>query len=74
MNPVVHSRLQGGTEQDLRMGDHPVIWSNCIGNGRSVYATMGHKAEAFEQPQVKRVLENSINWLSDKGNSCPWTP
>lgn len=54
-----------GKEQDLSMGDHPVVWSNCIGSGRSVYFAMGHKAEAFEQPQVRRPIVNSLEWFMD---------
>jgi len=61
-----------GSERDLRMGDHPVVWSNCVGSGRSVYATMGHRAEAFEQPQVRQILENSLRWLADPAApGCP---
>ncbi|MEZ5502032.1 MAG: ThuA domain-containing protein [Halioglobus sp.] len=52
-----------GNERDLRMGDHPVVWSNCIEQGRSVYTAMGHKAEAFEEPQVRLLLENALSWL-----------
>jgi type 1 glutamine amidotransferase len=64
-----------GAEVDLSMGDHPVVWANCVGEGRSVYATMGHKAEAFQQPQVQRILKNSIQWLgSEERIACPWTP
>tara|TARA_R110000823_G_scaffold210224_13_gene340563 strand:+ start:22166 stop:23056 length:891 start_codon:yes stop_codon:yes gene_type:complete len=53
-----------GKVQDLRMGDHPVVWSNCVGDGHSVYVAMGHRADAFEQPQVNRLLENALEWLS----------
>lgn len=51
------------SRRDLSMGDHPVVWSNCIGEGRSVYAAMGHKAVAFEQPQFLRLLDNALSWL-----------
>lgn len=52
-----------GEPRDLRMGDHPVVWSNCVGDGRSVYAAMGHRADAFAQPQVRAILDNSLAWL-----------
>jgi len=52
-----------GEERDLKMGDHPVVWSNCIGYGRSVYMAMGHRAEAFEQPQVQKLIANSLDWF-----------
>ena len=61
-----------GTEVDLRMGDHPIVWVNCVGKGRTVYATMGHRAEAFEQPQVLQILDNALQWLTGpRGAFCP---
>ncbi|MCB1845238.1 MAG: ThuA domain-containing protein [Halioglobus sp.] len=63
-----------GAERDLRMGDHPVVWANCVGDGHSVYAAMGHRADAFTQPQVARLLENALLWLTgprDSGCELP---
>lgn len=54
-----------GNERDLHMGDHPVVWANCIDKGASVYAAMGHKAEAFEQPEFRRLIANALGWLLD---------
>ena len=50
-------------EVDLRMGDHPVIWSNQVGEGRTVYSALGHQAEGFDNPQHQLLLENAIKWL-----------
>jgi uncharacterized protein len=64
-----------GKERDLHMGDHPVVWINCIGQGRSVYSAMGHKAEAFEQPQVRLLMENALTWLIDHSlEGCSQAP
>jgi len=61
-----------GWERDLRMGDHPVVWANCVLEGRSLYLTMGHGAEAFEQPQVGQLMENALLWLTGPpGTGCP---
>lgn len=61
-----------GSERDLRMGDHPVVWANCVVHGRSLYFAMGHRAEAFEQPQVRRLMENALWWLAGSGDAaCP---
>ena len=61
-----------GKERDLRMGDHPVVWSNCIGSGRSVYAAMGHQAEAFEQVQFRHLIDNALTWLIEPSvEGCP---
>jgi type 1 glutamine amidotransferase len=61
-----------GKERDLRMGDHPVVWSNCIGEGRSVYTAMGHKAEAFERPRFRQLITNALTWLIEAPQEgCP---
>ncbi len=52
-----------GQERDLHMGDHPIVWSNCVGLGRSVYTALGHKSEAFAKPEFRRILENSLLWM-----------
>lgn len=62
-----------GNEVDLSMGDHPVVWTNCVGKGRSLYAAMGHRAEAFEQPQVRALLDNALRWLTSP-QSGPCSP
>jgi type 1 glutamine amidotransferase len=53
-----------GKVRDLSMGDHPVAWSRCIDDGRSLYMAMGHRADAFEHPQIIRLVENGLSWLS----------
>ncbi len=56
-----------GSEVDLRMGDHPVVWINCVGEGRSLYSAMGHQASAFEIPEHQLLLENAIHWAMGRG-------
>jgi type 1 glutamine amidotransferase len=59
-----------GSERDLRMGDHPVIWANQVGQGRSLYSALGHRGEAFDSPQYRRILGNAISWLmAAEGNT-----
>jgi type 1 glutamine amidotransferase len=56
---------------DLRMGDHPMVWSRCIGKGRVVYSAFGHHAAAFENPQQKQLLLNATRWiLRLNGDEC----
>lgn len=59
-----------GIERDLRMGDHPVVWSNCVGEGKTLYSALGHKAEAFEQPQHLQLLSSALAWLLDDDLAC----
>lgn len=55
------------TETDLRMGDHPVVWSNCVGEGRAVYSAMGHRAEAFASANHLQLLTNALSWIMTEG-------
>lgn len=59
-----------GLERDLRMGDHPVVWTNCVGRGKSVYSALGHQKEAFEAPQYRQLLQSALVWLVDSGRAC----
>ncbi len=58
--------------QDLSMGDdHPVIWSHCVGRGRSLYSALGHQAAAYASPEYRRVLEGAIAWAAGlEGGAC----
>ncbi len=56
--------------RDLRMGDHPVAWSHCVGSGRSVYAAMGHRAQSFDNPEFQKLLRNALTWLGDAQRVC----
>ncbi len=61
----------GMMNQDLRMGsDHPLAWTNCIGKGRMFYSAIGHRPETYSQPQHVILLENAIDWASDKRQVC----
>ncbi|MDG2307499.1 MAG: ThuA domain-containing protein [Candidatus Binatia bacterium] len=56
---------------DLRMGeDHPVLWSQCIGEGRSLYSAMGHAASAYEEELYVGVLEGGIAWAAGLEGDC----
>jgi uncharacterized protein len=58
--------------KDLRMGDHPAVWSRCIGKGRVVYSIFGHKAEAFAEGENVTLLDNALTYAIDrKDSSCP---
>ena len=61
-----------GQERDLRMSDHPIAWSNCVGDGRAVYTALGHKAEAYDNPPMRQMLENAISWaIGEAEGGCP---
>ena len=46
----------------VRMGDHPVIWTNPHKAARNVYFQFGHDAELFRQPSFVKLFANAISW------------
>lgn len=66
---------EGMFGKDLRMGDHPAVWSRCIGKGRVIYSIMGHQAEAFAEPEYRELLQGALNWVMRKeGEGCDPAP
>ena len=61
-----------GREQDLRMGDdHPMVWTSCVGRGRTIYAGFGHQAEAYETDTFRALFEGAIAWAARvEGDGC----
>ena len=58
-------------DQDLRMGDHPIVWSHCVGNGRALYSALGHPAEAYAGTNHRRLLEGALAWAAGlEGPAC----
>ena len=51
---------------DIKMGDHPVIWSNEKIKARNIYFQMGHDARLFQSPVFKTMLGNAILWAADR--------
>ena len=57
--------------QDLRMGDHPIAWTRCVGKGRSFYSAIGHRPEVYSEPEHVKLLEQAIVWAGGNGKaSC----
>ena len=49
---------------DLKMGDHPVIWTNEHVKARNIYIFMGHHPELFQNRNFTEIFENSVFWAS----------
>jgi type 1 glutamine amidotransferase len=62
-------RPTGPAGEDLRMGDHPIIWNKCIGNGRSFYSAIGHLPETYSEPHYYQLLEQGIAWAAGAGGT-----
>jgi len=52
--------------RSVKMGDHPVIWTNAGYQARNVYFQFGHKPELFENRAFTTLFLNAIRWASAK--------
>lgn len=50
----------------IKMGDHPVVWTNEHYKARNVYIFMGHHAELFQDPAFTKLFHNAIVWAAHK--------
>lgn len=51
---------------DLKMGDHPVIWTNEHYKARNIYIFMGHHPELLDNQAFTKIFENSIFWATGR--------
>jgi len=51
-------------DTDIKMGDHPVVWTNEHYKARNVYIFMGHSPILFDDPVYKRLFTNAIFWAA----------
>lgn len=49
-----------------KMGDHPLIWYQEMGNTRSFYTVFGHTHEAFQDPKVKEHIGCAVDWTAKR--------
>lgn len=50
----------------VKMGDHPVIWTNEKMKARNIYIFMGHSPELFENKDYTKLFTNAIFWAAGK--------
>ena len=66
---------EGMMKMNLRMGDHPIAWTKCIGKGRMFYSAIGHRPETYSEPHYVAMLEAAVDWAAVSGKtSCPARP
>ena len=51
---------------DVKMGDHPVIWTNERVKARNVYIFMGHGPDLLESETFTTILRNAVLWAAGK--------
>ncbi len=57
---------------EYRMGEgHALIWWRCEGRARIFYSALGHKAEAWSDPDHLKMVSGAIGWAARKeGKGC----
>jgi uncharacterized protein len=53
---------------EIKMGDHPVIWTNTNYKARNIYIFMGHSPDLFNNPAYSTLFRNSVFWAAGKTN------
>lgn len=57
------------SSEPVAMGaDHPIVWTRCVGKGRSFYSAIGHLPETYSDDRYRRLLANAVKWAG--GKSC----
>jgi type 1 glutamine amidotransferase len=59
---------------DIKMGDHPAIWTNPEKAARNVYFLMGHGPKLFESKDFTTMFANAIRWASSENTAKPAYP
>lgn len=49
---------------DVKMGDHPVIWTNTSVKARNVYFQFGHSPKLLDNADFCKLLMNSVTWAA----------
>ncbi len=53
-------------DSKIKMGDHPVVWTNEHVKARNVYIFMGHHPELFQNSAFTTLFHNSILWAAKR--------
>jgi uncharacterized protein len=51
---------------NVKMGDHPVVWTNEKVAARNIYIFMGHSPDLFENKSYTTLFRNAIFWAAQK--------
>lgn len=51
---------------EIKMGDHPVVWTNTKMKARNVYIFMGHSPDLLNNSSYITLLKNAIFWAAGK--------
>ncbi|WON93280.1 ThuA domain-containing protein [Sphingobacterium sp. UGAL515B_05] len=72
-NPRPHVKVLAHVDEDsyqpistIKMGDHPIIWSNTNVKARNVYFLIGHSGSLFASKDFTTMFRNAILWAGSK--------
>lgn len=51
-------------DSKIKMGDHPVVWTNTKFAARNIYIFMGHSPDLFDNTAYTTLFRNAIFWAS----------
>jgi hypothetical protein len=51
-------------DSKVKMGDHPVVWTNTRMKGRNVYIFMGHGPELLANPAYTTLVHDAVLWAA----------
>jgi type 1 glutamine amidotransferase len=54
-------------DSPIKMGDHPVVWTNEHVKARNIYIFMGHGPDLLQNSFYTSLLSNAIFWAAGKG-------
>jgi len=52
-------------DSEIKMGDHPVVWTNPAMPTRNIYIFMGHSPDLFKNPEYTKLFKNAIFWTAN---------
>jgi len=53
-------------DSEIKMGDHPVVWSNPAMKAKNIYIFMGHSPDLFDNKAYTTLFRNAIHWAATK--------
>jgi type 1 glutamine amidotransferase len=53
-------------DSNIKMGDHPVVWTNPNYKARNIYIFMGHSPVLFQSVDYTTMFKNAIFWAAGK--------
>ena len=62
------SSVKKFSNNDWKMGDHPLVWWHEVKGARSFYTGFGHTHESFRDPKIVEHIAAAINWAGKRIN------